>query len=38
MEKRKPIPAPFTKGVNFTNRLEYRPAEEVAEDYIVRGV
>ena len=29
MEKRKPIPAPFEKGVNFTNWLEYRPAEEI---------
>lgn len=36
MEKRKVIPAPFTKGVNFTNWLEYRPAEEVNENYIVR--
>lgn len=34
MEKRKPIPAPFTKGVNFTNWLEYRPAEEIDADYM----
>ena len=32
MEKRKPIPAPFEKGVNFTNWLEYRPAEEIDAD------
>lgn len=32
MENRKPIPAPFEKGVNFTNWLEYRPAEEIQAD------
>lgn len=26
------IPAPFTKGVNFTNWLEYRSAEEIDEN------
>ena len=26
------IPAPFTKGVNFTNWLEYRSAEEINEE------
>ena len=34
MEKRRPIPAPITKGVNFTNWLEYRPAEEIDADYM----
>ena len=32
MTNRKPIPAPFEKGVNFTNWLEYRPAEEIQAD------
>ena len=27
------IPAPFTKGVNFTNWLEYRTAEEINPEY-----
>ena len=36
MEIKKPIPAPFTKGVNFTNWLEYRPACEIKADYFVR--
>ena len=36
METRKPIPAPFTKGVNFTTWLEYRPADEINAEYIVR--
>ncbi|MBQ9855691.1 MAG: hypothetical protein IJO53_05810, partial [Clostridia bacterium] len=26
------IPAPFTKGVNFTNWLEYRSAEKIDEN------
>ena len=29
MEKLKTIPAPFEKGVNFTNWLEYRSAEQI---------
>lgn len=29
--------APFTKGVNFTNWLEYRPAEQIKEDYFTRA-
>ena len=29
MEKLKTIPAPFEKGVNFTNWLEYRSAEDI---------
>ena len=29
METRKAIPAPFTKGVNFTNWLEHRSADQV---------
>lgn len=36
MEKLKTIPAPFTKGVNFTNWLEYRPAEEINADMFTR--
>lgn len=36
MEQRKIIPAPFTKGVNFTNWLEYRPAEEIDENYMTQ--
>lgn len=32
----KTIPAPFTKGVNFTNWLEYRPAEEINPDFFTR--
>ena len=31
------IPAPFTKGVNFTNWLEYRPAEEINADMFTRA-
>ncbi len=29
----KAIPAPFTKGVNFTNWLEYRTAEQINPDF-----
>ena len=29
MEVKKTIPAPFEKGVNFTNWLEYRSAEQI---------
>ena len=29
MDRMRSIPAPFTKGVNFTNWLEYRTAEEI---------
>ena len=36
MEIKKPIPAPFTKGVNFTNWLEHRSADEIKADYFVR--
>lgn len=36
MEKLKTIPAPFTKGVNFTNWLEYRPAEEINADMFTK--
>ena len=32
MEKRKPIPAPFEKGVNFTEWLEHRPVEKINAD------
>lgn len=32
----KAVKAPFTKGVNFTNWLEYRPASEVKEDYYTK--
>lgn len=31
------IPAPFTKGVNFTNWLEYRTAEAIDPDYFTRA-
>lgn len=36
MDMKKTIPAPFTKGVNFTNWLEYRPAEEINADMFTR--
>ena len=36
MEKLKTIPAPFEKGVNFTNWLEYRSAEQINADMFTR--
>ena len=36
MEIRKTIPAPFEKGVNFTNWLEHRPAEQINADMFTR--
>lgn len=36
MAHKKIIPAPFTKGVNFTNWLEYRTAEEINPDVFTR--
>ncbi|MBE5779266.1 MAG: glycoside hydrolase family 5 protein [Clostridiales bacterium] len=36
MDKTKIIPAPFEKGVNFTNWLEYRSADEINPDYFTR--
>lgn len=36
MEIAKTIPAPFTKGVNFTNWLEHRPAEQINADMFTR--
>ena len=36
MDKAKTIPAPFTKGVNFTNWLEYRSAEQINPDFFTR--
>ncbi len=33
---KKTIPAPFTKGVNFTNWLEHRPTEAVKEDLFTK--
>ena len=30
------IPAPFTKGVNFTNWLEYRSADQIDENMFTR--
>ncbi len=33
MEQRKTIPAPFEKGVNFTNWLEFRTAEQIHPDF-----
>lgn len=32
----KTIPAPFEKGVNFTNWLEYRPAEQINPDLFTK--
>jgi endoglucanase len=32
----KTIPAPFTKGVNFSNWLEHRPAEQINADMFTR--
>ena len=37
MDIMKTLPAPFTKGVNFTNWLEYRPAEEINADMFTRA-
>ena len=36
MEKMKIIPAPFEKGVNFTNWLEHLPAEKVNRDLFTK--
>lgn len=36
MDRTKVIPAPFTKGVNFTNWLEYKPAEKINPDDFTR--
>ena len=36
MEKLKTIPAPFEKGVNFTNWLEYRSAEQINADMFTK--
>ena len=36
MEMIKAVPAPFTKGINFTNWLEYRRAEEIVPDFYTR--
>jgi len=36
MENRKIIPAPFEKGVNFTNWLEHIPAEKVNENMFTK--
>lgn len=33
---KKAISAPFTKGVNFTNWLEFRPADKVKEDMFTK--
>ena len=32
----RPVPAPFEKGVNFTNWLEYRSAEEIDAQHFTR--
>lgn len=32
----KAVPAPFTKGVNFTNWLEYRPADQIIADMFTK--
>ena len=36
METRKAIPAPFTKGVNFTNWLEHRSTDQVHGDMFTK--
>ena len=36
MEIKKIVPAPFTKGVNFSNWLEHRPADEIYADMFSR--
>ena len=36
MERKKAISAPFTKGVNFTNWLEYRTAEEIDAGFFTK--
>ena len=36
MEHMKTLPAPFEKGVNFTNWLEYRSAEQINGDMFGR--
>lgn len=36
MQHKKIVPAPFEKGVNFTNWLEYRPAEEINADMFTK--
>lgn len=30
------LKAPFTRGVNFTNWLEYRPTDQIQEDYFTK--
>ena len=32
----KAIPAPFTKGVNFTNWLEFKTAEQINPDHFTK--
>ncbi len=36
MEVKKAVPAPFTKGVNFTNWLEFRRADQIPENMFTR--
>lgn len=36
MKGKKAVPAPFTKGVNFTNWLEYRRADQIPEHMFTR--
>jgi len=36
MVQKKAVPAPFTKGINFTNWLEYKRAELIDPDYYTK--
>ena len=36
MSVQKTIPAPFSKGVNFSNWLEHRSAEQIIENMFTR--
>lgn len=36
MSKQKIVPAPFSKGVNFSNWLEHRPADKIKADMFTR--
>jgi len=36
MEQKKAVSAPFHKGVNFTNWLEYRSADQIDENFFTR--
>lgn len=36
MSTMKAISAPFTKGINFTNWLEYRPADQIDPNYFTK--